>query len=228
MRDRAAIEEPFTDLGADFLLSAAEIGDRLETVRAFVLDWDGVFNVGGKGEDAPSTFTEPDSMGTNLLRYAFWRQRGNLPVCAIVSGADNPTAKFFGQRERFDAVFCGFTDKGRAFDVLCEKFALQRTQIAWVFDDVNDLSAARDCALRFMIRRDSSPLMREFVATNGLADYITAAPANAYPVREIAELLIGLLKGFPDVFESRLRFDDRYRTYFAARQRIDTVVIDGA
>jgi len=224
----AGIEQSFADLGADFLLSAGEIGRGLESVRGFVFDWDGVFNVGAKGESTPSTFTEPDSMGTNLLRYAYWRARDELPFCAIVSGANNPDARSFARRERFDAVYCGYTDKAAAFDALCERFSLRRGDLAWVFDDANDLAAARGCALRFLVRRNSSPLLREFVALNGLADYVTAAPAGAYPVREIAELLIGLLGGFPEVFESRLQFDEPYRSYFAQRQSVSTQVFDGA
>ena len=223
----AEIEKTFGDLGADFLLPAAEIRRRLDGVRAFVFDWDGVFNSGEKGEDTPSTFTEPDSMGTNMMRYAFWRDRARLPVCAIVSGANNSTAKLFGRREHFDAVYCGFTDKNRAFDALCEKYSLRPAELLWVFDDLNDLAPARDCAVRCLVRRRSSPLMREFVAMNGLADYVTAAPSGMNPVREFAELLVALLGGYPDVFESRSRFDEQYQVYFAARQRVGTEVFDG-
>ena len=38
-----------------------------------------------KGEGAESTYSEPDSMGTNLLRYALWRQQGELPIAALIT-----------------------------------------------------------------------------------------------------------------------------------------------
>lgn len=222
----AEIANPFASLGADFLLSAAEMQQRLVSVRAFVFDWDGVFNDGAKGEGAPSTFSEPDSMGTNMLRYAYWRDRRELPTCAVISGAHNPTAKAFAGREHFDAVYCGFTDKAVALDGLCEYASLGREQIAYVFDDVNDLALAEGCALRFLVRRNSSPLLREFTATHGLIDYVTAASSGQYPVREVSELLLGLLGGYPEVFVSRSRYDEAYQTYFAVRQAVQTAVVD--
>jgi len=222
----AAIANPFAGLGADFLLSAAEIQQRLGSVRAFVFDWDGVFNDGRKGESAPSTFSEPDSMGTNMLRYAYWRARGGLPICAVISGAHNPTARTFATREHFDAVYCGYSDKGTAFDALCKQSSLSRAHIAYVFDDVNDLGPARGCALRFLVRRNASPLLREFTATHGLVDYVTAASAGQYPVREVSELLLGLLGGYPEAFDSRSRSDEEYQAYFAARQAVQTSVVD--
>ena len=228
MEEIAEIANPFADLGADFLLSAAQMQRRLESIRAFVFDWDGVFNEGTKSEGAPGSFSEPDSMGTNMLRYAYWRARGELPTCALISGANNPTAKYFARREHFDAVFCGFTDKATAFDQLCERYSLQRAQIAWVFDDVNDLGVAQDCGLRCLVRRRASPLLREFAATRGLIDYVTAAESGCYPVREVTELLLGLLGGYPEVFASRSRCDATYLEYFAARQSVRTTSVDAS
>lgn len=224
----AEIANPFASLGADFVLSATEIGRRLETVRAFLFDWDGVFNDGAKGQGAPSTFSEQDSMGTNMLRYAYWRARGELPVCAVVSGADNPTARLFAEREHFDAVYSGFADKTIALEALCEQASVSRAEIAYMFDDLNDLSVANGCALRFLVRRDSSPLLREYTATRGLVDYVTAAASGQYPVREVSELLLGLLGGYPDAMDSRTRYDDEYQAYFTARQSVRTSVVDAS
>jgi 3-deoxy-D-manno-octulosonate 8-phosphate phosphatase (KDO 8-P phosphatase) len=222
----AEIESLFGGLGASFLLPGAEIQRRLAGVQAFVFDWDGVFNRGDKGEGSFSTFSEPDSMGANLLRYAYWRARGRLPVCAVVSGAHNETALAFAKRERFDAVFCGVRDKAIAFDMLTKDHSLRRDEMVYVFDDANDFSVAQDCALRFLVRREASPLLREFAVTNALADYITAAKSGEYAVREVSELLLGMLGGYPDVFESRQRYDSRYQDYFAARQAVRTNVFD--
>lgn len=228
MSDSAGLESLFGGLGASFILSVDELAHRLEHVRAFVFDWDGVFNRGEKGEGVASTFAEPDSMGTNLLRYAFWRRHHRLPVCAIVSGAHNASAKAFAQREHFDAVYSGLLHKAEAFESLERTHSLRRDEIAWVFDDANDFSVAQDCALRFLVRRDASPLLRDYAVTNGLADYVTAARSGEYPVREVAELMIGLFGAHRDVFESRRRYDAQYQEYFAARQSTQTSVVDAA
>ena len=224
MKSAAEIESLFSGLGAGFFLSAEEIRNRLSDVRAFVFDWDGVFNRGEKGPAATNTFSEPDSLGSNMLRYAFWRARGTFPICAIVSGANNATAEMFGKREHFHSVCCGYLDKTSAIEALESAHAIRRDEMAYVFDDVNDFSIAKDCALRFLVRRDASPLFREYAVTGGLIDYVTGAASGEYPVREISELLIGLLGDFSAVFESRQNFDSSYQEYFAARQQIETTI----
>ncbi len=226
MSDIAEIESLLSGLGAHFVVSIDDLRRRLTSVKAFVFDWDGVFNRGEKGEGSPSTFSEPDSMGTNLLRYAFWRAHGELPICAIVSGADNSTARAFAKREHFNAVYSGFADKSVAFDRLQATHSLSRDSIAYVFDDANDFSVAEDCALRFLIRRDASPLLREYAVTNGLVDYVTAAKAGEYPVREITEMLVGVFGDYSKVFASRQQFDADYQQYFALRQSGETQVVN--
>ena len=228
MNSSAEIQSLFSGLGATFLISADEIQRRLTGVRAFIFDWDGVFNRGEKGAGVSSTFSEPDSMGTNMLRYSYWRAHNRLPVSAIVSGADNATAKSFAIREHFHSVHCGARDKAIAFDAVAEANSLKCDEIAYVFDDANDLSVAQDCALRFLVRRDASPLLREYAVTNGCVDYVTAAQSGEYAVREVAEFLLGLLGAYPDAFASRQRYDDDYQQYFAARQAIETCVFDAA
>lgn len=226
MNSIAEVESLFSGLGASFFLPIEELQRRLKGVRAFVFDWDGVFNRGEKGEGSASTFSEPDSMGTNLLRYAYWRARGELPVCAVVSGAHNLTARSFAQREHFNAAYCGFRDKATAFQSLEMTHSLKHEEIAYVFDDANDFSAAQDCALRFLVRRDASPLLREYAVTAGLVDYVTAARSGEYPVREVAELLIAALGGYPDAYSSRHHYDLQYQEYFSARQSVETGLFD--
>jgi 3-deoxy-D-manno-octulosonate 8-phosphate phosphatase (KDO 8-P phosphatase) len=228
MDSAAAIEKTFSDLGASFLLPAAELGARLRKVRAFVFDWDGVFNVGAKGDGLSSSFSEADSMGTNLLRYALWREHGELPVCAIVTGADNPTARQFATREHFSAVYSGIANKAEALAKLCAAYKLESSQVACVFDDANDLPMAAHCGLRFLVRRAASPLLQDYARRHGLCDYVTAAVSGVYAVREVAELSIGLLGAYDDVLDSRIAWDDAYARYFSARQAAPTeLVADG-
>jgi 3-deoxy-D-manno-octulosonate 8-phosphate phosphatase (KDO 8-P phosphatase) len=61
---------PFRAGGALLVASAGELRARLAGVRAFLFDWDGVFNTGLKSDGSPSGFSEADSMGTNLIRFA--------------------------------------------------------------------------------------------------------------------------------------------------------------
>ena len=98
----ADLERRFRELGGHFVTPPSEIAAKLDGIRALVFDWDGVFNAGRKGGGLASGFSEPDSMGTNMLRFALWRKRSAQPTCAVLSGADNPAAREFAQRERLD------------------------------------------------------------------------------------------------------------------------------
>lgn len=222
MRTPAELEKYFSALGAVFVTPRREFLERLRRIRALLFDWDGVFNPGLKGEGVANPFTEPDSMGTNLLRYALWRANGSLPVTVIVSGAENPSARKFAVRERFTAVYTNVLDKSRVIAEIRKTYGIEGAEIACVFDDVNDLAVAAECGLRCLVRRDASPLLQDFVAEHGLCDYITAMGADRHAVREVAELMMGLLGDFDAIAASRMRFDSDYTTYFNARQAVQT------
>ena len=221
------LEARFSKLGGVFLTPIDELATRVQSVCGLICDWDGVYNDGAKGDGLASTFTEADSMGANMLRYALWRERGEAqPVTALITGVDNPTARVFAQREHMDAVYYGSKNKTAAIQQLCARHSLSPDQLICVFDDVNDLGMAFACGIRVMVRRDASPLLQDYVARHGLCDYITAHPAHSYALREVAELLLGLLDCFDEVVTSRVAWDSDYVRYFAARQAIVTEFFD--
>lgn len=215
----------FAKLGGTFLTDATTLSKRLGAVRALVFDWDGVFNEGAKRQGADSGFSEADSMGTNMLRYGLWRRDGALPVTAIITGQNNPTAESFAKREHFHVLYSDVGDKGDMIDQFCATYELERIQIACVFDDINDLGMAAECGIRFLVRRDSSPLLQEYVVRNECCDYITAAEGGRYAVREIAELALGVMGDFDAVIRSRAAHDDDYEQYFSARQAVETQLV---
>jgi len=222
MKTASQLENYFSDLGALFLTPMSSLVKRSSALRAVVFDWDGVFNAGVKGAGVSSTFDEPDSMGTNLLRYALWREHKTLPITAVITGLNNPSAHEFVTREHFHALYSGVKHKSDAIGALCARYGLASHEVGCVFDDVNDLAMAAECGLRFLVRRDASPLLQDYVARNELCDYITAMPSGQYPVREVAELIVGLLGSFDAIAESRMAWDTDYASYFSARQAVET------
>jgi 3-deoxy-D-manno-octulosonate 8-phosphate phosphatase (KDO 8-P phosphatase) len=223
------LETRFSKLGGVFLTPITVLKHRLKTIRGLVCDWDGVFNTGAKGDGSPSTFTEPDSMGTNLLRFALWRARGHaLPVAAFITGADNPSARAFALREHFHAIYYGERNKTAAIEALCGAHNLSSEQLVCIFDDVNDLGMSFGCGIRVLVRRDASPLLHDYVARQHLCDYITGHGPERNAVREVCELLLGLLGSFDAVVASRVAWDDDYGRYFAERQAVPTQLIDAA
>ncbi len=210
------IQDYFTAMGGEFFTSPQEITKKLQTIRAFVFDWDGVFNDSSK-TTAGSPYSEVSSMGTNLLRFGYWYLHRQLPIVAIITGENNQPAIQLAQRERFQAVYSKFTNKQIALDHLCQTQQLLPEEIAFVYDDVLDLPIVRQVALRMMVRRKASPLFSKYVQENQLVDYITACEGQAHAVREVCELLLGLQDLYSTVVAKRGSFDAEYQQYLQER-----------
>ena len=189
----------FENNGAKLLLSPTGFNIKLQSIKAFVFDWDGVFTDGSKDFELQSRFNEADSMGTNLLRFCFFLKHDKLPITAIISGENNKAAFTFVNRECFHANYFKVSNKIEAANHLCKTFNISLDQIAYVFDDVLDLSIAQCCGLRIFIPRKGNPLFNEYVIKNKLADYITASESGHYAVRETCEFLIGTYKLYDEV-----------------------------
>ncbi len=220
--DNQRLAEIFTALGGTFVTPATEISARLQDIQAVVFDWDGVFNDGFKGEGLPSIFSEADSMGSNMLRYGLWRQNNTLPVAAIISGEQNQTARHFASREHFHHVYLGIPDKRAALAHLCTIQKTRPENVAFIFDDVNDLGMAAQCGLRLMVKRQASPLLQNYAINNNCCDYITSNCGSAHAVREAMEFMLGFIGNFDAVIGSRTRYDEMYQGYFDQRQAIVT------
>jgi len=55
---------------------------------------------------------------------------------------------------------------------------------------------------------------------SGFCDYVTGAESGGFAVREVCELLLGLMDTYTDVVDSRVAYDGRYQDYFKTRQSV--------
>ncbi len=212
------ITQLFEKTGGEFVSPPADIRRKLSRVKAFVFDWDGVFNAGAKGRGAAGTYSEADSMGTNLLRFSSWMNHGHkLPVMAVLTGQEDLTAIDFVLREHFNYIYLKSTDKDKAFSHLLKISDINPEEMAFCFDDVLDLPVAERCGLRFMVRRNASPLFREYVIQRNFCDYLTGQQGDNHAIREIAELILGLRGDFDSVIRERIGFTRLYQGYLNQR-----------
>jgi 3-deoxy-D-manno-octulosonate 8-phosphate phosphatase (KDO 8-P phosphatase) len=215
-------ENIFTGLGGTFCRPFAEFRQRLSQIKAYVFDWDGVFNDGAKTGQGGSSFSEVDAMGTNMLRFGHWLKFGQVPFVGIITGEDNPTALYLAQREKFHALYFKSTNKLMAFNHFLTSNNLQAEQIAFVYDDVLDLGVAERCGLRLLVKHSASPLFQSYTIKNNIAEYITAH--DNHGVREVCELILGSLEKYDEAVGYRGDFDVIYQHYLDERQRIGTEV----
>lgn len=216
----AHLSDTFTKLGGRFVTDAAHISLKLENTKAFIFDWDGVFNNGQKNANGGSPFSEVDSMGSNLLRFSYFLKHSSLPLTAIISGEKNDTAFYFCERECFHYSFYKIANKIEAMNFICEQKGISPNQIAYVFDDVLDLSIAGQCGLRILVNHASNPLFMDYCIKNKMVDYITASDGNHYAVRETCELLMGLNGNFDEVINQRDKYSDQYNKYIQLRRAV--------
>ncbi len=218
----ADIEKTFASLGGEFLTPYPLMAEKARNVRAYLFDWDGVFNDGVKYGDSGSLFSEVEAMGVNLLRFGHWLRLGTFPLIGIITGESNAAALKLAQREHFEVVYLKFKDKTEALNHLTKQFGIRATEVVFVYDDVLDLSLASKADLRFMVRRTASPLLTQYVRTNRLADYLTAHGGGNHAVREVCELLLGMTGMYDTVVSKRAAFDGQYSKYFTQRNTLAT------
>ena len=206
------IENSYSYLGGKFVTPINDIKNKLSQIKAYIFDWDGVFNNGEKSANGSSKFSEVDSMGTNLLRYSHFMKTKQLPLTAIISGEKNETAFYFCQRECFDYSFFKVANKINALNFICEKENIKPTEIAYFFDDVLDLSIAELCGVRVLVNQKANPLFAEYCIKNNLVDYLTASQGGKFAVREASELLIALNENYNEVITNRKNSTQEYKT----------------
>lgn len=200
-----------------FVSVPAAMQDKFFKVRAYVFDWDGVFNNGTKDPGGSSPFNEVDSMGINMLRFNHYRNSGRNPVVAVITGEINEAAIKLAKREHFHAVYSNVKNKKDALIHLCDMHGIEPHEVAFFFDDVLDLSIAELCGIRIVIGRDGSPLFAALVKEKHLVDYITAASGGMNGLREACELLIGLNGNYNETIMERVHFSGTYKKYLVER-----------
>jgi 3-deoxy-D-manno-octulosonate 8-phosphate phosphatase (KDO 8-P phosphatase) len=221
------IQTLFEQAGGTFCIPITDIQRKLQSVKAFVFDWDGVFNDGSKRDLTGSGFSEPDAMGTNMLRFSYWLKTKTLPVTAIITGEENESALYVGKREHFSSLYFKASDKLKSFEHFLNQHKLVANQVAFVFDDVLDLSVAAQCGVRINVRRKANPLFNQYLLDNQLSDYMTGQVGGSQAVREACELLIGLAKNYNQAIAQRSQFSDLYKEYLATRQQVETITLVG-
>jgi 3-deoxy-D-manno-octulosonate 8-phosphate phosphatase (KDO 8-P phosphatase) len=215
----------FTSIGGRFIAEPPMLANKVQQIKAFVFDWDGVFNDGTKNEQGSSNFSEVDSMGVNLLRFGWWLKNGSIPKTFIISGEKNELSFKLAKREHYDACYFKILNKIEALKHFMAQHNLQPHEVAFFFDDALDLSIAKACGVRVMVRHGGNPLFEKYVIDNQLVDYITGSLGGQFAVREGAELLLGLNNQHDAAITKRLEFRPDYEQYLSKRQQIETTFV---
>ena len=214
-------DDIFSANGGNFIISPRELQEKLKNIKAVLFDWDGVFNSGEKG-GLPSSFSEVDSMGINMLRFGYFIYHGVIPYTAIVTGETNPAAFKWAKREGFNDVYFQVKHKIDLLHLLKEHQGIEAHEILFVFDDILDLSLAQEVGVRFLVHRKSNPLFNAFCIQRNLCDYMTYSSGKENAIREISEVALDGLGLFEQTVEERLRFEGIYQEFLQEKNSLST------
>jgi YrbI family 3-deoxy-D-manno-octulosonate 8-phosphate phosphatase len=161
----------------------ASLAERLRAVRLLAFDFDGVFTdntvyVFEDGREAVRCY-RGDGLGLQRLR------RLGLPA-VIISTETNPVVT---ARSRKLGLRCvqGVSDKRGVLEELVAELGLSLEQVAYVGNDVNDLPCLTCVGLPIIVQDAQAELLP-------LAAYRTTRPGGQGAVREVCDLLAGMLE----------------------------------
>jgi len=220
MQQNQQLEDYFK---GSFIPNIVAVKHKLRNIKAFIFDWDGVFNNGQKNIEGHSTFSEVDAMGINLLRFGYYLINKKLPITAVITGENNQLAFAYAKRENFDVVYSRALNKEKALVHLCQQYNLTPSEVMFVFDDVLDFSVAKLAGLRMMIGRSANPMLLDFAEKNRLVDYITFNDGANNALREICEMILLMTNNYNQVIDHRMKFSETYQTYLDLRRSNETL-----
>lgn len=192
-------------------------------IRGLILDWDGVWTNGRKRSDGQSDFSEHDTMGLNLLRFAHYAATGELLRVAIVTGERNPTAEFLVQREHYDDFIFYARDKTKAVPLLEARWGVPADQWGFVFGDVLDLGLAAMVGRRAMVQWDFTKAIQDVAQAEGLVDE-WVQPEGA--VRRWCESYVTEMGWLHTAVAERSAWSPRYQSYWALRNEVEPTITD--
>jgi len=115
-----------------------EIKEKLKNAKMLLTDCDGCLTDGGmyytENGDELKKFSAYDGMGIKLLR-----ESGILT--GIVTGEDRELNRRRAKKIKLNVIENGCKDKGKTITRICKEHRIDLSEVVYVGDDVNDLSA---------------------------------------------------------------------------------------
>ncbi len=165
-------------------LPLAEIEARARRIRLLLLDCDGVLTdgsviytaEGGGAAETTKVFHIHDGQGLRLAKQAGLR-------LGLISGRSSLALAARARELSFDYVYQNVADKLAPYEQLRQAARLSNAEIAYVGDDLPDLTPLRRAGLAIAVA-DAVPEVLQ------CAHYVTVKPGGRGAVREAVELIL--------------------------------------
>ena len=154
--------------------------NKLKKIKALFMDSDGVLTDGGmyysENGDELKKFNTKDGMAIKLLN-------DTGIITGIITGETRQLVSDRSKKMLVTELFMGVEDKIRVIESLEAKYDIDKSEIAYIGDDINDLEVIKRVGLGIAVS-DAMDCVR------AAAYYITCAKGGQGAVREIAEMII--------------------------------------
>lgn len=208
-----SVLEYFKLKGATLLISPTEFADRFNSISSLIFDWDGVFTSGYKKDNENTQFSETDSAGIHLFRFAHYLDTNSILPCFIITGQNNSQAEEFASRESFTKVYKGIKNKVEITNHINKDYDLKISNAACFIDDYQDFSLSKECGIRFFMNKDSIPWTVSQLLEHSWADYITATKSGNHVIRECFELMLSLHPKSSEALQHRINMSVVYKEF---------------
>lgn len=155
------------------------VEQRASRIKLLLMDCDGVLTNGRiwivDGDDQ-KTFNTRDGLGLELLH------RAGL-TSGIISGRESTALQYRAEALGMLFIHQGVENKVAAFERILEKAALDRSEVAYIGDDLNDIPLMRRSELAVAVADATEE-------TKQHAHYVTRAVGGDGAVRETIELIL--------------------------------------
>lgn len=161
-------------------INSISVKNKLKKIKLIALDVDGVLTDGkiimDKSGNELKTFCVQDGMGITEA------QKNGL-IIGLVSGRNSEVVDMRAKDLNIKEVHQGITDKKMVIKELIKKYNLQRENICFVGDDINDCEVKEEVGILFAVGNASYDLKK-------IADYICKRNSGEGAVREVIELIL--------------------------------------
>jgi YrbI family 3-deoxy-D-manno-octulosonate 8-phosphate phosphatase len=152
----------------------------MKNIKLLAVDVDGVLTDAGmyysENGDELKKFNTRDGMGLSLLQ-----QEG--VIVAIVTGENTEIVKRRSKKLNIKEIFQGVKDKKEIIVYLCEKYNINREEVAYIGDDINDLEVMKFVGLGAAVA-DGMEVIKEH------SKYVTSLKGGEGAVREFCEYIL--------------------------------------
>jgi 3-deoxy-D-manno-octulosonate 8-phosphate phosphatase (KDO 8-P phosphatase) len=153
----------------------------LNKIKLFAMDVDGTLTDGriymGNNGESMKAFNAKDGLGIKLLM-----SRGIIPV--IITGRASDIVMNRMKEIGISEIYQNVKNKGEVMRELIKKYKLNKDQVSYIGDDMNDLSAIKEAGVTFA-PADCAESLKPYI------DILLTKNAGDASVREAADMIMG-------------------------------------